>query len=177
MKHLLLSLFLLLNTTFSFGQTLFLGVPVDGTKAQFYAKLKTKGFVYSSTYKGYIGKFNGRSVIVNAVTNQESKIWRVMVQSQKWMSDNDVEQYYNSLISDFLRSTKYEKEYVTYTDDELSTNLWLSKKTYESSFWQNGDSDKNVWFTITSQGENSFHYDVLLYYDNVLNKPDYSPDL
>lgn len=51
------------------GPLKFLGIPIDGTEAQFVSKLKAKGFTYSTLTEGYKGQFNGKSVDVYIHTN------------------------------------------------------------------------------------------------------------
>ena len=59
MKKTLFITLLTLLSIVCFGQdggTLkFLGIPIDGTEAQFAAKLKSKGFTYNTVYESYKG--------------------------------------------------------------------------------------------------------------------------
>ena len=58
MKKTLLIALLTLLSAVCFGQNggplKFLGIPIDGTEAQFVSKLKTKGFSYNSVYESSI---------------------------------------------------------------------------------------------------------------------------
>lgn len=57
MKKTLLIALLTLFSAVCFGQDggplKFLGIPIDGTEAQFAAKLKSKGFTYNTVYESY----------------------------------------------------------------------------------------------------------------------------
>lgn len=53
------------------GALKFLGIPIDGTEAQFVSRLKTKGFTYNSVSQSYKGQFNGYNVDVYIHTNHD----------------------------------------------------------------------------------------------------------
>ncbi len=58
--------------------TKFLGIPVDGTKSAMIQKLKAKGFTYNQRRDCLEGEFNGRTVYLHVVTNN-NKVYRIMV--------------------------------------------------------------------------------------------------
>lgn len=59
--------------------TKFLGIPVDGTKAEMVQKIKAKGFETSSYNRDILeGEFNGEDVEVSVVCNNR-KVFRVCV--------------------------------------------------------------------------------------------------
>lgn len=170
--------FFILFCTFSIkARTMFMGIPVDGTKTAFYTKLKAKGFTYSKKVDGYVGKFNGKSVIVNAIDNR-GKVCAVSVIDRYSSSDAEIIAAYNKLVYSFRNSDKYTTEYVTeteYDDSDTSTNLFLSSKIYESSFFQGGDPTKNVWFKIVQLS--IIDYRIAIKYVNVNNMPSDDEDL
>ena len=59
--------------------TKFLGIPIDGSKAEMIQKLKEKGYTYNSKLDCLEGEFNGRDVQISVVTNN-SKVYRILVQ-------------------------------------------------------------------------------------------------
>ena len=74
MKRLITILSLLLISVVAFAQggpLKFLGIPIDGTEAQFISQLKGKGFTYNSLYECYKGQFNGQNVDVYLHTNHK----------------------------------------------------------------------------------------------------------
>ncbi len=147
MKKTILIALLTLFCTVCFGQNggplKFLGIPIDGTEAQFASKLKTKGFTYNSTYESYKGQFNGKPVDVYIHTNH-NLVDRVYV-SFRSTSEEDIKVEYNRLLSQFNGTGKYmdfsmneeipEKEDISY---EISVN----NKRYQASF-SYFDSDRD----------------------------------
>ena len=69
--------------------TKFLGIPVDGTKAEMKQKLVAKGFTYNAQNDYFEGEFNGRDVIVCIATNN-NKVWRIMVKDANPCSETDI---------------------------------------------------------------------------------------
>lgn len=84
MKKLFLLFLVLLTCVVSYGQevssvTRFLGIPIDGTKAEMISKLKDKGFTSVPETDGMLeGEFNGKDVYVIVQTNNR-KVWRIAV--------------------------------------------------------------------------------------------------
>ena len=67
MKKILLSLTLLMLSVVMYAQnevTKFLGIPIDGTKADMIQKLKAKGFTYNAQIGLLEGTFNGENVYI-----------------------------------------------------------------------------------------------------------------
>ena len=59
--------------------TKFLGIPVDGFKAEMLSKLKSKGFSVNTSNKDVLnGEFNGRDVNIFIKTNN-NKVFRLAV--------------------------------------------------------------------------------------------------
>lgn len=72
-------LFVSMTATAQKEVTKFLGIPVDGTKSSMIQKLKAKGFKYNDRLDYLTGEFNGVSVRVYVVTNN-NRVWRIMLQ-------------------------------------------------------------------------------------------------
>ena len=72
MKRLILAAMMILFATTANAQkdvTKFLGIPVDGTKAEMIQKLKAKGFTSVGYQDVLEGEFNGTDVYLHVVTN------------------------------------------------------------------------------------------------------------
>ena len=81
--------------------TQFLGIPVDGYKAEMLKKLKSKGFTSNPNSKDILdGEFNGTDVNVFVVTNN-NKVWRIAVADANDKSELDVKIRFNQLLQQF----------------------------------------------------------------------------
>ncbi|SKC49245.1 hypothetical protein SAMN06298214_0911 [Bacteroidales bacterium WCE2004] len=87
------------------GALKFLGIPIDGSKAQFVAALKAKGFYYSSVSEGYKGQFNGNIVDVYVHTNHDL-VDRIYVAFPD-KSEGNIKIEFNRLLAQFKKSDKY----------------------------------------------------------------------
>lgn len=141
MKH-VFSLIMALMLTFSaFAQkdvTKFLGIPVDGTKAQMIAKLKAKGFTPEPNFKNVLkGTFNGRKVNVHVVTNG-NKVYRIMVTYQSPVSETDIKINFNILCKQFSNNKKYLtlEDYTIPETERISHEMIINQKRYEAAFYQ-----------------------------------------
>jgi hypothetical protein len=93
MKNLILAAMMILFATTANAQkdvTKFLGIPVDGTKAEMIQKLKAKGFT-SNAYDSEIleGEFNGEKVNIHIVTDN-NKVYRIMVSDQATRDERQI---------------------------------------------------------------------------------------
>lgn len=146
MKKLLTIVSLLLLTAATYAQkdvTKFLGIPVDGTKSAMVQKLKTKGFIYNSTYDWLDGEFNGRSVHLSVATNN-NRVWRILVQDAQASSETDIKIRFNSLCRQFERNSKYvsvsNESQALSEDEDISYKMLVDKKRYEAVFYQMSDT-------------------------------------
>lgn len=117
------------------GSLKFLGIPIDGTEAQFAAKLRGKGFTYISTYESYKGQFNGKSVDVFIHTNH-NLVDRVYVAFPTTSEDN-VKNEFNRLLRQFNDNGKYmdlsmNKEIPD--SEDISHEMSINGKRYQASF-------------------------------------------
>ena len=99
--------------------TKFLGIPVDGSKAEMIRKLKAKGFMYDFKTDLLSGEFNGRKVKLSVVTNND-KVWRIMVQDDVYVNERSIQIRFNDLCRQFENNTKYMSinEEQTLSDEE-----------------------------------------------------------
>lgn len=131
----LLSLFSLNIFCQNKGTLKFLGIPIDGTEAQFASKLKSKGFTYNSLYKNYEGQFNGRDVDVYIHTNH-NLVDRVYV-AFPYTSEAGIQVEFNRLLSQFEETGKYlsfgMNEEIP-ADEDISYEISVHNKRYQASF-------------------------------------------
>lgn len=144
MRRLLLTLCVaLIGAVSTFAQediTTFLGIPVDGSKAQMRQKLIAKGFTPKGhgTDERLEGEFNGTDVEVSIVTNN-NKVYRIMVCDKHMVSESQIRTRFNTLVSQFEQN----KRYMQISDDQrisseenISYEVTVNDKTYEAVFFQ-----------------------------------------
>lgn len=158
--------------------TKFLGIPVDGTKAEMIRKLKAKGFRSTSYDRSILeGEFNGYDVYIHIVTNN-NRVWRIMVADATLVGESDIKIRFNKLCRQFSNNDKYLRTSQDYTipDDENLLYSTILNKRYQASYYQkdiNRDVTKpeslkkNVWFMID---DHYGQYQILMYYDNLYNQ-------
>lgn len=117
------------------GALTFLGIPIDGTEAQFTAKLRKKGFTYNSAYESYKGQFNGKSVNVYIHTNH-NLVDRVYV-AFPYNSEEGIRGEFNKLLSQFKDNGKYVDLSMNTeipSDEDISQEISVNKKRYQASY-------------------------------------------
>lgn len=139
MKRLLLITLLFLFSAVCFGQNggplKFLGIPIDGTEAQFSSKLKAKGFTYSAVSEGYKGQFNGKNVDVFIHTNH-NLVDRVYV-AFPYTNEDGIRTEFNRLLGQFEENDKYMDLVMNDeipADDDISYEISVKNKRYQASF-------------------------------------------
>lgn len=140
MKKLLSILATLLIATALHAQkdvTKFLGIPVDGTKANMIQQLKAKGYQYNSAMDILTGEFNGKNVILSVVTNN-NKVYRVLVQDAVGSSETDIKIRFNTLCKQFENNKKYTSidDYTISEAEDISYEMSVHNKRYEADFYQ-----------------------------------------
>ncbi len=139
MKKTLLITILALFSLVTFGQERgplkFLGIPIDGTEAQFGSKLKAKGFTYSTLSESYEGQFNGQSVDIYIHTNH-NKVDRVYV-AFPFTNEESIKNEFNRLLGQFQETGKYKdfsmNEEIPQSED-ISHEISVNNKRYQASF-------------------------------------------
>ena len=117
------------------GALTFLGIPIDGTEAQFTAKLRKKGFTYNSAYESYKGQFNGKSVDVYIHTNH-NLVDRVYV-AFPYNSEEGIRGEFNKLLCQFKDNGKYVDLSMNTeipSDEDISHEISVNKKRYQASY-------------------------------------------
>lgn len=145
MKY-LITVFALVLATMTFAQkdvTKFLGIPVDGTKAEMMQKLKAKGFVYKnvSGIEYMEGEFNGHDVHIFVSTNN-NKVCRIMICDDNEVDESAIKIRFNKLVSQFENNKRYITLGDSYTipdDEDISYNMSVKSKRYDAVFFQKPD--------------------------------------
>ncbi len=142
MTRFIFSLFITLMTLTAYAQkdvTKFLGIPVDGTKAEMIQKLKSKGFKSSYYDKDILeGQFNGADVNVHIVTNG-NKVYRIMVADKTSRDETNIRIRFNRLCQQFEINSKYTSftENQSISDNEdIDYNILVHKKRYQAAYFQ-----------------------------------------
>ena len=164
--------------------TKFLGIPVDGYKAEMRKKLIEKGFT-PKTVQGsefFEGEFNGHDVRVYIVTNN-NKVWRIVLCDAHGLDEANIKIRFNNLVSQFENNNRYfapEKQAIPKRED-ISYQMAAHDKIYKAIFFQKNKAifteeqakkeseeimNRPVWFCIN---KNIGEYYIIMYYDNEYN--------
>ena len=175
MKKILLSLTLLMLSVAMYAQnevTKFLGIPIDGTKADMIQEIKAKGFSYNAQEDCLEGIFNGEKVYVSVQTNK-NKVWRIAVADKTGRDEGQIKIRFNKLCQQFDDNPKYYslKGIQKLSDnDNISYEMTVEHKQFEAIYYQlphEGTLNRTVWFTI---GEIDGEYYISLFYENNKNE-------
>lgn len=129
--------------SFVFGQSestlKFLGIPVDGSKSEMVAALKSKGFEYDSESDFLIGDFNGKKSHIGIVENH-GKVYRVVVFDADTYDAGEIRIRFNNLIHQFENNDKY--YYIVPNDpipedEDIHYEIIVHKKQYIAEFVYN----------------------------------------
>ena len=118
----------------------FLGIPVDGSKSEMVAALKSKGFRYDSNSGFLVGDFNGRESHIGIVENH-GKVYRVVVFDANTSDAGQIRIRFNNLIHQFENSNdKY--YYINQNDkipedEDISYEISVNNKQYSAEFIYN----------------------------------------
>lgn len=132
---------LVLASTMAFSQTevtKFLGIPVDGTKAEMRQKLIAKGFEVTKYDADILtGEFNGRDVYLILVTNN-NKVWRLAVRYKNGCSEGQIKIHFNNLVHQFENNKRYfnNLDYIIPEDEDISYEMVVHNKQYQAAFYQ-----------------------------------------
>lgn len=152
-KFILVAMMILFATTANAQKdvTKFLGIPVDGTKAEMIQKLKAKGFT-STAYDSEIleGEFNGEKVYIHIVTDN-NKVFRIMVSDQATRDEGQIIIRFNTLCRQFEKNPKY----TSFSDDQTipeTEDIYLGikarNKQYQASYSQVDLADSTMMYSM-----------------------------
>lgn len=162
MKKYLLTIMLLCLSFITLAQndvTKFLGIPVDGTKAEVIRQLKEKEFT-STIFDPEIlqGEFNGTPVhIFIATTN--NKVSRIMIADKNSVDETDIKIRFNTLCNQFANNARYispNEDPRIPEEENISYGLIVHNKRYEAIFYQQPTIDtiamaKDIETRVSSQ--------------------------
>lgn len=128
--------------------TQFMGIPIDGTKTAMIQKLKAKGFSYDVKEDILSGQFNGRSVNLHIVTNN-NKVYRIVVADAIGSSEGDIKIRFNTLCNQFEKNGKYLPqnllgEYSIGEDEDISYDMLVNKKRFQAAYYQITEADQDT---------------------------------
>lgn len=128
--------------------TKFLGIPVDGTKSAMVQKLKAKGFTYNAADDEFSGEFNGKSVNVRIVTNN-NKVYRIFVSDAIGSTEGNIKINFNRLCNQFGKNDKYVPqnvfgEYEIGEEEDISYEMSVHQKRYQAAYYQISEADKDT---------------------------------
>lgn len=125
--------------------TKFMGIPVDGSKAEMKKALIKKGFKYNSVKDYFIGEFNGCKSYIYVITNR-NKVWRIIVSDYNLSDEVDIKIRFNNLVEQFDKNKKYIKRttdsYIIPESENIAWGIDLHKKRYEAGYVQAPDLSK-----------------------------------
>lgn len=124
--------------------TTFLGIPVDGFKADMRKKLIAKGFT-PKTFKGeeyFEGEFNGYDVRVYIVTNN-NKVYRLMVADRSHVNEAQIKIRFNNLCHQFEKNERYftPEDFAISEDEDISYEMSVQSKLYSATYFQKPNSE------------------------------------
>lgn len=126
--------------------TKFLGIPVDGTKAEMTSKLIAKGFTLKAIEDTEFleGEFNGAKVHLYIITHN-NKVWRIMLCDATPTDENNIKIRFNTLIRQFEANNKYETINAVPIDESirLLNAMMGENKTFEAAFNQKENTIRN----------------------------------
>lgn len=176
--------------------TRFLGIPVDGSKAEMIRRLEAKGYRYNEGLDWLEGEYDGRKVFLHVQTAR-GKVWRVAFAEAEPSDDAQIRRRFNDLCRRFATDGKHVSaslsEYVLPEDEDLNNQITVNKKRYQAVYYQ-ADSvslaqvsqssgklsekerarlskrcaERIVWFRINRQ--NYGDYRIMMYYENKCNE-------
>ena len=139
-----LMMFCVLTISAQTDVTTFLGIPVDGFKADMRKKLIAKGFT-PKTYKGkeyFEGEFNGRDVDVFVVTNN-NKVYRIMLADRNGTDEAQIKIRFNNLCYQFEKNERYftPDDFSISEDEDISYEMTVHDKVYQAEYYQSPSSE------------------------------------
>ena len=125
--------------------TTFLGIPVDGFKADMRKQLISKGFTPKQVQNNefFEGEFNGADVQVFIATNN-NKVCRIMLADANYQNEANIKIRFNRLVSQFENNKRYTtlNNYTIPDDEDISYEMLVHNKVYDAIFYQTPDIDK-----------------------------------
>lgn len=167
MKSLILAAMMILFATTANAQkdvTKFLGIPVDGTKAEMTQKLKAKGFTSHPLDPEVLeGEFNGEKVNILIGTNN-NRVYRIMVSDQKMRDKTDIRIRFNNLCYQFEHNGNYgffNGDQSIPQDEDIYYEMKINDKRYVAAYYQSPVSDSTMLAnTLLERLSSKYNYTV-----------------
>ena len=118
--------------------TKFLGIPINGTKAEMKRKLIAKGFKPVLHQDFLRGQFNGEKVHLFVGTNR-GKVYRIYLADVNTRDEADIKVRFNNLVHQFQNNPRYTtmEQQMIPEDEDISYEIAASNKIYSATFYQN----------------------------------------
>jgi len=139
--------------------TRFLGIPVEGSKAEMIRQIKAKGYRSISPYSDILeGEFKGMDVVIHVNTPAGTdKVYGIQVSDTNHVDERSIRIRFNRLCEQFTNDPEYVSlEDQTIPDDEdISYEMRVNNKRYNAVFYQqpiseNYEAVKKEWETVLS---------------------------
>lgn len=144
MKKIILMVLLLISVSVNAQKdvTKFLGIPVDGYKAEMKKKLIDKGFIYNAQNDYFEGEFNGRDVHVYILTNN-NKVWRIAIHDANTCGESEIKIRFNNLCAQFAKNKNYVGvDYTLSESEDIRYEMRIHKKRYDAYYYQLPDPEE-----------------------------------
>ena len=136
---------LTLNILFVYAQepteerkvTTFLGIPVDGSKAEMIRRLQEKGYQYNKEQDALTGEYNGEDVWIVIQTNN-NRVWRLGIRDVALRSEGQIKIRYNKLCEQFSNNKRYTNatDQTISESEDISYEMTVHHKQYQAIFFQ-----------------------------------------
>ena len=121
--------------------TLFMGIPVDGSKRMVINKIKKKNFksVSLGDTKALTGIFNGTEVYISFAENRNNEVYRIIISDKTSTTAERIRERFNKLYQQFTNNSKYlaTSNYELIPEDEDIAEKMKNGKEYSAVFLQN----------------------------------------
>lgn len=127
--------------------TTFLGIPVDGYRAEMRQKLIAKGYTPNKAngQEYFEGEFNGQDVNIFIGTNN-NKVYRLMICDANYTNEANIKLRFNNLVRQFENNERYDsfiKKQTLDEDVDISYEMSGGNKTFDAYFYQKIDTTSN----------------------------------
>lgn len=171
MKRLLSMAFFMLTFAFTtaYGAqiTRFLGIPVDGSKADMIENLKQKGYTYHDAEDYFTGYYFGSPVYIFLQT-VKGKVSRVVVYDIPQRNEQEIKARFNMVYDKFSNSSRYiphQKKNARISDKEVISDQMRHHKLYKAVFKQIKEKALNpeniVKASMVPQGATTIDAEIL----------------
>ena len=118
----------------------FMGIPIDGTKAELFAKLKENGFQETDKPNLLVGQFDDLPVEVVVSDNGRDKVYELDLRYEIGNDETLAIERYNGLLLKFRNDPKYNDSYskLIPEGEPISEKLRSDSHLYASCFTQRG---------------------------------------